>query len=129
MSVLQGMSVDRMIIILPSALIAMYIIISFQKSLCSKDSPYPGLIIPILCFLVSTVLAVRPMIISEAGVYAGLGVYCLRMWLTFNIATVVFLFPYFVQRKRLREMKEYYEAHPEELIQPDRDDSESQSQK
>ena len=115
MEVLQGMSVDRMVIIFPTALVAMYVIISVQKSLSSRESRYPGLVIPVLCFIVSTVLAIRPLIVADAGADTGLGIYCLRMWLTFNIATVVFLFPYFIQRKRLRELKEYDEGHPEEL--------------
>ena len=99
MEVLQGMSVDRMVIIFPTALIAMYVIISVQKSLSSRESRYPGLVIPVLCFIVSTVLAIRPLIVADAGADTGLGIYCLRMWLTFNIATVIFLFPYFIQRK------------------------------
>ena len=39
MQVLQGMDPDKMIIILPSALVAMYLIISLQKKLCSGSNP------------------------------------------------------------------------------------------
>ena len=99
MQILQNMDPDKMIIILPSALIGMYLIISFQKYLCERCNPYTGLILPAICFIVSTVLAVRPLIIADPNEYNGLILFCLRMWLTFNIATLVFLFPYYRNRK------------------------------
>lgn len=95
MQILQNMDPDKMIIILPSALIGMYLIISLQKYLCERRNRYTGLILPAICFIVSTVLAVRPLIIADAGEYDGLFLFCVRMWLTFNIATLVFLFPYY----------------------------------
>ena len=99
MQILQNMDPDKMIIILPSALIGMYLIISFQKYLCERRNPYTGLILPAICFIVSTVLAVRLLIIADPNEYNGLILFCLRMWLTFNIATLVFLFPYYRNRK------------------------------
>ena len=92
MQVLQGMDPDKMIIILPSALIAMYLIISLQKRLCGGSNPHIGLIFPAICFVASTVLAVRPVIVTAEEISGGLILLCLRMWLTFNIATLVFLF-------------------------------------
>lgn len=102
MQVLQGMDPDKMIIILPTALIAMYLIIRLQQWLCERPNPYTGLILPAVCFIVATVLAVRPLIISEPGEFEGLGLFCLRMWFTFNIATLVFLFPYYKHRKAMK---------------------------
>lgn len=102
MQALLNMSTDQMVIILPSALVAMYLIISLQKYLSGRRSRYPGLLIPAACFVAATILAVRPLLISEPGQYDGLGLFCLRMWLTFNIPTIVFMFPYFSQRRRLR---------------------------
>ena len=102
MQALLNMSTDQMVIILPSALVAMYLIISLQKYLSGRESRYPGLLIPVVCFVAATILAVRPLLVSEPGQYEGLGLFCLRMWLTFNIPTIVFMFPYFSQRRRLR---------------------------
>ena len=103
MQVLQGMDPDKMVIIFPTALIAMYLIIRLQQSLCERRNPYIGLILPAACFIVATILAVRPLLVADAGDYEGLGVFCLRMWLTFNIATLVFLFPYYKHRRQMRE--------------------------
>lgn len=105
MQVLQGMDPDKMVIILPSALIAMYAVITLQKSLSGRKGPVPGVVIPALCFIISTVLAVRPLIVSNGDMADGLAAYCLRMWLTFNIATIVFLFPYIITRRRMKELE------------------------
>ena len=102
MQVLQGMDPDKMIIILPSALVAMYLIISLQKKLCSGSNPHIGLILPAICFVASTVLAVRPLIVAAQEISGGLVLLCLRMWLTFNIATLVFLFPYYMRIRTMR---------------------------
>ena len=59
MQILQGMDADQMVIIFPSALVAMYLIISIQKYLCERRNRYIGLILPAICFIASTVLAVR----------------------------------------------------------------------
>ena len=105
MQILQNMDPDKMVIILPSALVAMYLIISLQKHLCSRDNPHIGLILPAICFAAATVLSVRPLIITDAGEYDGLVLLCLRMWLTFNIATLVFLFPYYMRVRTMRAAK------------------------
>ena len=102
MQVLQGMDPDKMIIILPSALIAMYLIISLQKRLSGGSNPHIGLIFPAICFVASTVLAVRPVIVTAEEISGGLILLCLRMWLTFNIATLVFLFPYYMRIRTMR---------------------------
>ncbi len=99
MEILQGMDPDKMIIIIPSALVVMYLVISLQNSLCSRENPYIGLILPAICFIASTVLAVRPLFVAGADGAGELALLCLRMWLTFNIATLVFLFPYYKHRK------------------------------
>ena len=101
------MDPDKMVIVLPTALIAMYFIVSLQKSLCEKSNPFIGLILPALCFIAATILAFRPLLVADAGQYDGLLAFCLRMWLTFNIATLVFLFPYY---KRLRMKRAADEA-------------------
>ena len=106
MQILQGMDPDKMIIVLPTALIAMYLIITLQKVLCERRNPHIGLILPAVCFIASTVLAVRPLLVAEPGEFDGLVLFCIRMWFTFNIATLVFLFPYYKHRKIARAAAE-----------------------
>lgn len=102
MQILQGMDPDKMIIIFPSALIAMYLLISLQNSLSERRNPYIGLILPAVCFIAATILAFRPLFVDGANELDGLVAFCIRMWLTFNIATLVFLFPYYKHRKLRR---------------------------
>ncbi len=116
MQILQGMDPDKMIIILPSALIAMYLIITVQKALCERSNPYVGLILPAICFAAATVLAVRPLIVADPGEFDGLVSFCIRMWLTFNIATLVFLFPYYKRRKMIRAAMEQSETAEAEAV-------------
>lgn len=104
MQALMGMSVDKMVIVLPSALIGMYLIILLQKTLSERRNPYLGMILPAACLIAATVLAIRPLLVAAPGEYEGLGMFCLRMWLTFNIPTIVFMFPYIRQRKIMKEM-------------------------
>ena len=106
MQALMSMSADKMVIILPSALIGMYLIILLQKTLSERRNPYVGLIIPALCLIAATILAVRPLLVAAPGQFEGLGLFCLRMWLTFNIPTIVFMFPYIRQRKLMKAMAE-----------------------
>lgn len=102
MQVLQGMDPDKMVIIFPTALVAMYLVIRLQQYLCERRNPNIGLVLPAICFIVSTILAVRPLIVADAGEFDGLVAFCIRMWLTFNISTLVFLFPYYKHRREIR---------------------------
>ena len=116
----MDMSADKMVIILPSALIGMYLIILLQKTLSERRNPYVGLIIPALCLIAATILAVRPLLIAASGQFEGLGLFCLRMWLTFNIPTIVFMFPYIRQRKLMKAMAEemqVQEPQPAEMAE------------
>ena len=45
MQILQNMDPDKMVIVLPTALLAMYFIVNLQKSLCEKQNPLIGLIL------------------------------------------------------------------------------------
>ena len=123
MQVLQGMDPDTMIIALPTALIAMYLIIRLQQSLCERRNPYIGLALPALCFIVSTILAIRPLIIADSGEFDGLPLFCLRMWLTFNVATLVFLFPYYKHRKYARAAAEQVKQAEETEEAEQKDDT------
>lgn len=99
MQALAGMSTDRMIIILPTALVIMYLVISLQKYLSEKESPVPGLIIPVIGLIAATILAIRPFFVVETGVDSKLIFFCLRMWLVFMIPSIVLMFPYIRARK------------------------------
>lgn len=103
MQVLQNMDMDQFVVVVPAALVAMYALISVQKWLSFKDNPYTGLILPGICFIAATVLGFRPMFMLEAE--GGLLWFCVRMWFTFNIPTVVLLFPYFKGLQNKKAMK------------------------
>ena len=117
MNILQNMDMDHFIIIAPTALIVMYLLITLQKSLCEKSNPYMGLIIPAVCFIAATVLAVRPLLLLNGTETDGLFLITLRMWVTFNLVTVIFLIPYLKQlgqRKAQRAAEAAVSSSPEE---------------
>ena len=108
MQVFQNMDMNTFVLVVPTALFAMYGIIALQKHLSFKDNPYTGLIVPGICMLAATILAVRPLFILD--IEGGLIWFCLKMWFVFNVPTVVFLFPYFKGRQNAKQMKAYAEA-------------------
>lgn len=118
MEVLANMNMDQFVVIVPAVLIGLYALISIQKALSFKNNPYTGLIIPALCLIAATVLAVRPLII--AGTEGGMLFFCFKMWMIFNIPTVVLLFPYFKGRQNAKETKAYAEvmAAAEQTAEP-----------
>ncbi len=128
MQILQNMDPDKMVIVLPTALLAMYFIVSLQKSLCEKQNPRIGLILPVICFVAATILAFRPLLVADAGQYEGLGIFCLRMWLTFNIATLVFLFPYYRQRRMMRAAAEAARAEAAQETGAETEDAQDASE-
>ena len=101
MDTLMNLSTNQMIIILPTALVLMYMIITLQKHLCERCRPFAGLIIPTICLITATILSVRPLLIAPAEIYEGIKLLCFKMWIVFNIPSVVLLFPYI----RLRWMR------------------------
>lgn len=108
MQVLQNMDMDTFVIVVPAVLIGLYAIISIQKTLSFRNNPYTGLIVPALCMIAATILAVRPLIIAEAS--GSMFWFCFKMWMVFNIPTVVLLFPYFKGRQNAKQMQAYAEA-------------------
>lgn len=112
MEVLANMNMDQFVVIVPAVLVGMYAIIAIQKHLCFRDNPYTGLIVPALCLIAATVLAVRPLIIAGTG--DGMLFFCFKMWMIFNIPTVVLLFPYFKGRQNAKQMQAYAEAQAAE---------------
>lgn len=108
MQALMGMDVDTMVIALPTALISMYAFLRLQLFLSERRSAYPGLILPVVSFIVSTILAVRPLIIAKPGEFEGLGSFCLRMWITFNVVTIVLIIPYIKSRKTMKAMTDLH---------------------
>lgn len=119
MQALMGMDPDKMVIILPTALVAMYLVISLQKALCERKNPKIGLILPGICFIVATILAVRPMFVVDGVEMGTLLSVSLRMWLTFNIPTIAFLFPWY---RRYRTDKDDVKFAPKTQPEPDTQD-------
>lgn len=108
MELLQNMNMDTFVVVVPATLVGMYAIIALQKHLCFRDNPYTGLIVPVLCILAATILAVRPLVI--AGTEGGMLWFCFKMWMVFNIPTVVLLFPYFKGRQNAKQMQAFAES-------------------
>lgn len=94
MSALQGMDMDKFIIIAPTLLISMYVLIKLQNRLSNCKSAAFGLIIPFICFVAATILAFRPLfIIGDSGAEGLIGA-SIMVWLTFNIPTLAFMIPF-----------------------------------
>jgi hypothetical protein len=94
MSALQGMDMDKFIIIAPTLLISMYVLIKLQNRLSNCKKAWFGLIIPFICFVAATVLAFRPLfIIGDSGAEGLIGA-SVMVWLTFNIPTLAFMIPF-----------------------------------
>ena len=110
MGALQGMDMNHFIIIAPSALIIMYIVITVQKKLSNSKNVHYGLIIPVICFIVATILAFRPLFLLAGSGAEGLIGASITVWMTFNIPTLALLFPYFMGLKNRKAAKLYDEA-------------------
>ena len=110
MSALQGMDVNQFIIIAPSFLIAVYILVSVQKKLSNGKNPKYGLILPVICFIVATILAFRPLFLVETTRGDGMISAALIIWMTFNVPTLALLFPYLIGIKNRREAAYLAEA-------------------
>lgn len=102
MDVLQSMDMNQFIIFAPTTLVVLYIVITLQKKLSNGRNPHYGLIIPVVFFVIATVLAFKPLFsvgISEEGMIGA----ALIVWMTFNIPSVALLFPYLVALKNRKE--------------------------
>lgn len=109
MNALQGMDMNQFIIIAPTMLIAMYLIITLQKKLSNGKNPKYGLILPVICFVVATVLAFKPLFTVGASADGMVGA-ALVVWMTFNIPTLALLFPYLIALKNRKEAAMLAEA-------------------
>ena len=114
MQAVMGMDPDKMILIFPAALVAIFIVVTLQKYMCDRPNVYMGLVLPGLCFIAATIMAVRPFFVVGPGEHVGFINFCLRMWLTFNIPTIVFMFP-FLKSWKQRKMQ----AEAQQSTQPD----------
>ena len=110
MNALQGMNVDQFIIIAPTFLVVTYLLITVQKKLCNGRNVKMGLIIPIIFFVVATVLAFRPLFIVDSSGTEGMVAASLMVWMTFNIPTLALLFPFLMAIKNKKEAQYLQEA-------------------
>lgn len=109
MGVLQGMDMNQFIIIAPTTLVVLYVVISLQKKLSNGKNPHYGLIIPVVLFVIATVLAFKPLFSVGVGEEGMIGA-ALIVWMTFNIPSVALLFPYLVALKNRKEAAYLAEA-------------------
>lgn len=126
MEALQGMDMNNFIIIAPTLLIAMYILITLQKRLSNSKNVHLGLIIPAICFIAATVLAFRPLFIIDGSGAEDLVSASLIVWMTFNIPTLAFLFPYFIGLKNRKENQLISEAMAAEEAVADVDNQQTE---
>ncbi len=126
MNALQGIDMNQFIIIAPTALIAMYVVITLQKRLSNGKNVHYGLIIPAICFVAATILAFRPLFIVGGG--EGMMVACLTVWMTFNIVTLALLFPYFIGLKNRKERQLLEEAMAAEAVTAENTDNVSETE-
>ena len=123
MDVLQSMDMNQFIIFAPTTLVVLYVVITIQKKLSNGRNPHYGLIIPVVFFIVATVLAFKPLFsvgISEDGMVGA----ALIVWMTFNIPSIALLFPYLVALKNRKEAA-YLAAAAEERIKAEAESAEN----
>ena len=102
MDVLQSMDMNQFIIFAPTTLVVLYVVITLQKKLSNGRNPHYGLIIPVVFFVIATILAFKPLFsvgVSEEGMLGA----ALIVWMTFNIPSIALLFPYLVALKNRKE--------------------------
>lgn len=89
-------------------------IVYLQIFLSKMESTWPGLVLPILSFLVSALFPLN-MVLPSEGMTAGLIVLMLLTWLLANIPTVILLVIYFACRGNLRRSKQLDKMNIQDL--------------
>lgn len=79
-------------------------IVLLQIWLSKREGKWPGLILPILTFLLSLLYPLN-MIAPAGGVTAGFVLQMLLVWFLANIPTIVLLMIYFACREKQRRKK------------------------
>ena len=124
MGALQGMDMDKFIIIAPTLLISMYVLIKLQNRLSNCKKAAFGLIIPAICFVAATILAFRPLfIIGDSGAEGLIGA-SIMVWLTFNIPTLAFMIP-FVNGIKTRKTNKLLQKATMNAVQDEQSSEES----
>lgn len=96
-------------------LLTMAGIVVLQVFLSKLESRWPGLILPILAFLISTVGPVLYMMAPEGGITIGFVFEMLFMCLMLNIPTIVLFGIYFGCRAKNRRNKQLEKMNIQDL--------------
>lgn len=96
------------------ALLFMAGVVSLQIYLSKRENQWPGLVIPIISFLLAFLYPLNMAAPSE-GVTAGFIVQMIIAWLMGNIPTIIFLAIYFGCRKKQRRNKQLDKMNIQDL--------------
>lgn len=89
-------------------------VILLQIFLSKRESKWPGLVLPILCFLYGLLYPLNMMAPSD-GISAGFVVQLIAVWLLGNIPTIVLLIIYFACREKFRRSKQMDKMNIQDL--------------
>ena len=89
-------------------------VILLQIFLSKRESRWPGLVLPILCFLYGLLYPLNRVAPSD-GISAGFVLQMIFVWLLGNIPTIVLLVIYFVCREKFRRRKQVDKMNIQDL--------------
>lgn len=89
-------------------------VILLQIFLSKRESRWPGLVLPILCFLYGLLYPLN-MVAPSDGISAGFVLQMIFVWLLGNIPTIVLLVIYFVCREKFRRRKQVDKMNIQDL--------------
>jgi hypothetical protein len=102
---------ERVLIVLLFTLVILVGVILLQIYLSKKESKWPGLVLPIISFLVSFIYPLNMAIPSVGGYIFAL----ILGWLIANIPTIVLLTIYFACRGKQRRNKQLDKMNIQDL--------------
>ncbi len=102
---------QRVLIVLIFSLVLLAGVILLQIYLSKRESKWPGLVLPIISFLISFIYPLNMAIPSVGGFFVAL----LLGWLIVNIPTYVLLAIYFACRGKYRKRKQLNKMNIQDL--------------
>ena len=102
---------QRVLIVLIFSLVLLAGVILLQIYLSKRESKWPGLVLPIISFLISFIYPLNMAIPSVGGFFVAL----LLGWLIANIPTYVLLAIYFTCRGKYRKRKQLNKMNIQDL--------------
>lgn len=95
-------------------LILLACVIALQIFLSKRESRWPGLVLPILCFLYGLLYPLN-MVAPSDGISAGFVVQMIAVWLLGNVPTIALLVIYFICREKFRRSKQVDKINIQDL--------------